>query len=291
MAPGGESGLGTGRFTDIRHVEVTDSTNGDVAALARAGTPEGVVVVADHQRAGRGRRGRTWTAPPGSALLASVLVRPRLEPSAAPWVGLAAALAAVEACHDVAGVTPSLKWPNDVVVEAAVSGAVGNGTAKLAGLLAESVVEGDRLTAVVVGMGCNLRRGPGPDTGMVHDRGGSGTSIAQDPPGPGPAYLEDLAGRSVDRDDLLAAWLTHLDRWCSTMTEPGGGPGLIDAYRRRCTTLGQLVRVDLADGFLRGQAVDVTAEGHLVVQSGPARRTLTAGDVVHLRPSPHPFRP
>lgn len=291
MAPGEESGWGENeRFGDIRHFEATDSTNAHMTALARAGAPGGIVVVTDYQRAGRGRRGRTWTAPPGTALLASVLVRPALTPSAAPLLGLAAAVAAVEACQDVADVAPSLKWPNDVVVEspaqtgiraaAARMAAAAGPAPKLAGLLAESLVDGDELQAVVIGMGCNLRQA------IVDDCGGSATPIAHNSTGPAAAaYLEDLAGRPVDRDDILHAWLARLDGWCSTLEAPGGELAVVEAYRRRCSTLGRLVRVELAARSFEGRATDITEQGHLVVESATARRTVTAGDVVHLRPA------
>lgn len=251
MAPEGESG----RFGDIRRVDETGSTNADVVALARAGAPEGIVVVADFQRDGRGRRGRTWTAPPGSSLLASVLWRPPLAPSVVPLVGLAAAAAAVEACAGVAGVAPSLKWPNDVVESAA-------GTAKLAGVLAESLTDGDGL-AVVVGMGCNLTTAPA-----------------------GATCLEDLAGRPVDRDELLDAWLARLDRWCSILESAEGPRAVVQAYRGRCITLGRRVRVEMADRPLEGRAVDVTQQGHLVVETAVGRREVAAGEVIHLRPPP-----
>ena len=240
-----------GRFADVRRREQTDSTNADLLGLAAAGAPEGVVVVADFQRSGRGRRGRSWLAPPGSALLASVLFRPPLVPKAAQLVTVAAALAAADACGEVAGVRPGLKWPNDLVVER------GPGTAKLAGILAESVVGGERLEAVVVGMGCNLRAAP---AGAVH--------------------LEDLAGRPVDRDELLAAWLAHLDARYPTPTRAGG---LLDDYRRRCTTLGRTVRVELEDETFEGRAVDVTENGSLVVETATGRREVTVGDVFHIR--------
>lgn len=286
MAPGGEFG----RFTDIRHLHETDSTNADVLGLARAGAPEGVVVVTRFQRAGRGRRGRSWTAPPGSALLASVLLRPRLAPDRAPLVALAAAVAAAEACEEVAGVDLGLKWPNDVVVEP--GGAGGGVFGKLAGLLAESLVEGDVLRAVVVGLGLNLTRTADPpeSPAFVDDRGRSATPIVHRS-GRGSAgvagavYLEDLAGRPVERDDLLGSWLVHLDRWCSTLSSPEGQPAVVEAYRRRCTTLGRLVRVDLAGGAVKGTAVDLTAGGHLVVATAGARHIVAAGDVVHLRAS------
>ncbi|MDP9452370.1 MAG: biotin--[acetyl-CoA-carboxylase] ligase [Actinomycetota bacterium] len=264
-----------GRFADIRHLEETGSTNAEVLALARAGVPEGVVVVADFQSAGRGRRGRTWTAPPGSGLLASVLLRPRLGPAQAPLAGLAAAVAAVEACAEVAGVVPALKWPNDVVVER--TGGDGAAGGKLAGLLAESLVEGDELPAVVVGMGLNLTRAPA--------RHRPQPAFAPGPvvPPPGAAYLEDLAGRPVARDDLLGSWLAHLDRWCTTLSSPGGDRAVGRAYRRHCTTLGRWVRVELAAGRVEGLAVDITPEGHLVVEAPTGPCTVAAGDVVHLR--------
>ena len=123
--PAGDEGVTSGaervtaalvgsRFTDVRWVATTGSTNADAMALARDGAPEGVVVVADHQSAGRGRRDRSWVAPPGGSLLVSVLLRP---PSAvAGAVTMAAGLAMAEAVDEVAGVSAGLKWPNDLVV-------------------------------------------------------------------------------------------------------------------------------------------------------------------------------
>jgi BirA family transcriptional regulator, biotin operon repressor / biotin---[acetyl-CoA-carboxylase] ligase len=163
------------RFSDIRLLEVTGSTNRDVAELARAGAPEGVVIVADLQTAGRGRLDRTWEAAAGAALLVSVLLRPRgLEASRRHLLTAAAGLAAQEACTAVAGVTPDLKWPNDLLLA----------DGKLAGILAEVVSD-----AVVVGMGLNVHDGP-----------------------PGAAVLDAAAGRRVSRGELLAAWLRSLDR-------------------------------------------------------------------------------
>ena len=140
-----------GRFADVRWFAELDSTNRLAADLARAGAPDGVVVGADHQTAGRGRRGRTWESRPGASLLVSVILRP-----APALVTLAAGVAAAEACEAVAGVAVGLKWPNDLLLEGA----------KLGGILSELV--GD---AAVVGLGLNLawapagaaRLGPGVD--------------------------------------------------------------------------------------------------------------------------------
>jgi len=129
-----------GRFADVRWFSEVDSTNRVAADLVRGGAGDGLVVVADHQTAGRGRRGRSWESRPGSSLLASVILRP-----VPGLVTLAAGLAAAEACEAVAGVAALLKWPNDVM------GPKG----KLGGILSEVV--GD---AVVVGVGLNLGWAP-----------------------------------------------------------------------------------------------------------------------------------
>ncbi|MFN2609052.1 MAG: biotin--[acetyl-CoA-carboxylase] ligase, partial [Acidimicrobiales bacterium] len=133
MPPGQAGPSGARRFADVRHLAEVDSTNRLAADLARGGAAEGVVVVADHQTAGRGRRGRSWEAAPGSSLLVSVVLRPPPGP-AAGLATVAAALAAADACHRVAGFAPGLKWPNDVLV----------GGRKLAGILAELVPIGLR---------------------------------------------------------------------------------------------------------------------------------------------------
>ena len=139
------------RFADVRWFAEVDSTNRVAAELARDGAADGVVVGADHQTAGRGRRGRTWDSRRGAALLVSVVLRP-----APPLATLVAGLAAADACEVAAGVVTTLKWPNDVQV----------GEAKVGGILSELV--GD---AAVVGLGLNLawappgaaRLGPGVD--------------------------------------------------------------------------------------------------------------------------------
>jgi BirA family biotin operon repressor/biotin-[acetyl-CoA-carboxylase] ligase len=164
------------RFGDIRWLEETGSTNTVVVTAARAGAAEGLVVVADHQTAGRGRLDRRWEAPPGSALLCSILLRPvDLPVSRRHLVSAAVGLAAREACAAVGAPFPDLKWPNDLL-------AAGSG-AKLAGILAEAVDD-----AVVVGLGCNVATAP-----------------------PGATGLEEVAGGPVSREELLAELLGALD--------------------------------------------------------------------------------
>ena len=213
-----------------------DSTNAELLRRARDGEPHGLVLVADHQTAGRGRLGRTWEAQPGAALLVSVLLRPALPPDELFRVTFAAALAARDACTSVASVTPDIKWPNDLLI----------GDHKLAGLLAESVVTGARVDAVVVGMGLNLRA-----TGL-------------------PAGAAAVDG--VDRDTLLRAWLDQLDaRLADT--------DLLGQYRAACATIGRHIRVERPDGPLEGVASGVDDLGRLVVDG----QAVAAGDVIHVR--------
>ncbi|HEX6419250.1 MAG TPA: biotin--[acetyl-CoA-carboxylase] ligase, partial [Acidimicrobiales bacterium] len=265
------------RFADVRWVATTGSTNADALALARDGAPEGIVVVADHQRAGRGRRDRTWVAPPGGSLLLSVLLRPPARVAGA--VTMAAALATAEAVERVAGVSARLKWPNDLVV------ATPEGERKLAGILAEadwpagSAISGgyrppaahDR-TVVVVGIGLNVRW-PAPDAAAdLAEVAGLATAL-------------NWLGAHADRVDLLVAFLRRLGERYASLVAAGAGD-LLDDWRRRSATLGRRVRVDLGADDIEGTAVDVTDEGHLVVEAlDGGRRTLAVGDVVHLRPA------
>ncbi len=140
-----------GREWDVRRFDEIDSTNTYLRDQARQGAAEGLVAVADHQTAGRGRLDRRWESPPGATLLASVLFRPACAPADLHLCTGAVALAAADACGEVAGVDPELKWPNDLLV----------GGAKLAGVLAEAEFAGRPAGAVVVGIGLNVAW-PGP---------------------------------------------------------------------------------------------------------------------------------
>lgn len=288
------------RFGRVRWVAETGSTNSDAMALARDGAPEGTVVVADHQSAGRGRLGRAWTAPPGASLLVSVLLRPPA--TVVGSVGMAAGLSMAEAVEELTGVAPGLKWPNDLVVslggggagggtgpesgdESGWSGAAGGGSPdrKLAGILAEadwpagSTASGgwrpprpDERMAVVVGLGINVNWPESLPDELVE--------IA--------TALNHLVGRPVDRVELLGAYLRRLDGHYGSLVAARSAVGLRDAWRARSATLGRRVRVDLGDHDVEGTAVDITDEGHLVVETpGGERRTFAVGDVVHLRPA------
>lgn len=256
---GARSQLASTRFVDVRWLPSIDSTNRYLLEEARAGAAEGTVVAADHQHAGRGRLDRDWVAPAGSSLLVSVLLRPDLALERLHLLTSVVAMAAADACRSEAGVTAGLKWPNDLVV----------GGRKLGGILAEACLEGPRARAVVVGLGLNVNWGESMvDTDLV------GRAVA----------LDQLAGHQVDRARLLVAVLFGLEDRYGALGERGGQMAQAAEYRRRCTTLGRVVRVELPGESFTGTAADLTEDGHLLVDVGVCLRTVTAGDVVHLQP-------
>lgn len=241
----------------VRVVGVTGSTNADLARAARAGAAEFTVLAADEQRSGRGRLDRQWTAPPGSALLFSALLRPG--PAAPParwgWLPLLAGVAVVTAVRRDTGLSAALKWPNDVLLDGR----------KVAGVLAEVVPEAPG--AVVVGVGLNV------DVEPAELPVPTATSLT-------------AAGVTVERERLLAAVLVELGERYTAWRAAGGDPqGVRAAYREVCATLGAAVQVTLpGQRVLRGVAVDVDAEGRLVVDAAGGPVAVAAGEVVHVRP-------
>ncbi len=265
-----KAALAGSRFEDLRAVTVTGSTNADVPVLLAERGPTGgavrpLVLVADHQTAGRGRLDRTWEDEPGASLLVSIAVGLAGIPEDR-WTLVPAAVgaAAVDACAGT-----RLKWPNDLV-------APGSGTEgvdlKLGGILAEVVDVPDQGLVAVVGLGVNLDRSSVPG-----ELEGVATS------------LDRVLGGSVDREVVLLDLLVGLDERWLPLLEVSSTPveEFLGAYRARSATLGRRVRVELPAAELVGTAVDIDATGALVVEDDQrVRRTVAVGDVVHLRPIP-----
>ena len=249
-----------GLWREIEVVQSTGSTNADLLARALTGEPEGVVLAAEEQRAGRGRMGRTWTAPPRAALTFSLLLKPAVPPARRGWLPLLTGVAVAAAVTEVTGVDTKLKWPNDLLA----------GDAKLAGILAEA--SGD---AVVVGIGLNVSTEP--------------AEFPSPRPGALPATSLRTAGASaLDRASLLLAILEGFERWYRAWQQAGGDPdrsGLRPEYTRLSATIGRTVRAELPGGqALSGPAAGVDSDGRLLVRVSPGSEVaVAAGDVVHLR--------
>jgi BirA family biotin operon repressor/biotin-[acetyl-CoA-carboxylase] ligase len=176
---------------------------------------------------------------------------------------LVVGMAAIDACSEVTGSRPLLKWPNDIVT--------GEPSRKLAGILGELLVEHGEVSAVVVGMGMNVNWPQDAPADLV----GVATSLSR------------LADRPIDRGAVLVAVLGALDRRYTELSAGHGPELLLDDVRAASATLGKKVRVELPGGkTLVGRAEEITPEGHLGVRDGSgALRVVSAGDVVHLRPA------
>ncbi|MFV3073400.1 biotin--[acetyl-CoA-carboxylase] ligase [Niveispirillum fermenti] len=235
-------------FFHLNRVEECGSTNDEAKAMARAGAPEGCLVQALRQTAGRGRRGRAWTSGEGN-LACSLVLRPGMAPAAAALVSFVAAIAVGEAVSALVPGRVTLKWPNDVLVDGA----------KISGILLES--EADRqggLEWLVLGVGINVRHFP--DEALY------------------PATSLLAAGADVTVEQVLAAYAASFDGWYRRFRDHGFAP-IRAAWLNAAQGLGGAVTVRLAGESFTGRFVDLDGEGGLLVECGGAVRRVTAGDV------------
>ena len=250
-------------------VETTGSTNADLLARRAAGEDiDGTVLVAEHQTAGRGRHGRSWSAPPRSQIALSLGVDASGLPSAGwGWLPLLAGVAVVDAVHATTGLDPVLKWPNDILIGR------NEQAGKLAGILAEVAPRSSRPPSpagpvIVIGLGLNV------------------TLTAEEAPDPRATSLLMSGSSMLDRNALLGSILAELtlriDRWRSA---GGPDPTLIADYRRHSATLGRRVRAVLpGDREIIGTATDLDELGQLHIDTGAQNIAVSAGDITHLRP-------
>lgn len=240
----------------VHHYESTESTNRVAFELAQDGAFHGEVVIAEGQTAGKGRRGRSWSSPPGKNLYCSVILRPEIPPARAPELTLVAAVALAETLREAGG-DAGIKWPNDVQL----------GGRKVAGILTELSADVERVQFVVVGLGVNLN------------------ATADD----FPAELAEVAtslklarGAEVPRALFTAALLTRLEQWLDTWAEEGFAP-VRAAWKKLSTILGHEVLVRSEQKELRGIAEDIDDGGALLLRVGDTVERVLAGDVEQVR--------
>jgi BirA family transcriptional regulator, biotin operon repressor / biotin---[acetyl-CoA-carboxylase] ligase len=246
------------------------STNREAAALAHAGVEHGTIVLADEQTEGRGRLARSWFSPPGINLYCSIIMR---RPIAGEWLSdwlswlpLMTALAIAEAIEATSPVTVAVKWPNDLLA----------GERKIGGILCESGTSGPSGPFQIIGLGLNVN---GESADFPADIRELATTLRHE------------AGRTIDRNRLLAQILSELETWVDEF-ERHGSERIGQAYHRRCSTVGKLIKATLAEGkeFV-GLAEGIGRDGSLTVVQRPSPANgqapeilhLRAGDIVHVR--------
>lgn len=257
-------GLRTARFGQVAHYrEVTRSTQDDCRELAERGAPEGTLVVAERQEAGRGRLGRAYFTPPGG-LWFSLLLRPERAPEQVILLSLVAAVAAHGAIEEVTGLRPVIRWPNDLLLDGR----------KVTGILVELASEQDVLRYVVLGVGINVNLRPEDFPDELR---------------PIATSLSVALGREVRRVPLLQRLLERLESLYDRYLAEGPRP-VLDAWRALPNILGQRVTVYTPRETWSGVAMDLDEEGALLVRddSGAFRRVV-AGDVrLTTEPPPPP---
>lgn len=232
------------------------STNDEAGRLARAGARHGTVVIADSQRAGRGRDGRAWQSPPGMGLYMSAVLRPPLPLPDVPPMTLAIGIGLCDAAR-ATGAPATLKWPNDLLVDGR----------KLAGVLVEAQSQGPRLEAVVIGIGVNIR-GELPEPV-------AGTAIT----------LESAARSTIDREAFIAALFAHVEHWVDRYVATGLEE-IIPAWQDRMA-LGLAARATVDGAPITGIVSGLDDEGALLLRSGDGTvHAVRSGDVEVIKPTP-----
>jgi len=227
----------------------TGSTNDEAIARARDGAPEGLVVGADRQGAGRGRRGRPWLAAPGHALLVSALLRPGVPPVDAGLLPIVVAVGVADAL----GPGARIAWPNDLLIRGR----------KVAGILCEMSADQERVAWAVAGIGINVRSAPALEEARWE-----------------PGALADL-GPPPARADLLVDLLAALGRRYAQWLGEGGEP-VLAAYAERDALAGREVAVALADEEVLGRCEGLDDLGRLRLRTPAGMRELGAGEIVHV---------
>ncbi len=243
---------------EIVFLESVDSTNSLSMELADKGSQEGTVVIADSQKKGKGRLGRTWVSPPGVNIHMSIIMRPKMEPKDATLLTIMAAVACVTALRRATELQVTIKWPNDLMVSGK----------KVGGILTEMKSDPDRIIFAVLGIGINVNmdmKELPPDVRPI------ATSIKQE------------TGEGQSRTLLIAEILKEIEHWYKVLHKMGRAP-LLDEWRVLTSTLGREVRVTVGEEAFTGMAEAIDEEGMLILRlpSG-ALKKIIAGDLIILR--------
>ena len=253
-----QSRLATGQVIGnvIRVLPQTTSTNDEAGRAALEDHPEGLVIFAESQSAGRGRMGRRWSSPAGRGLWFSVLLRPSLAPSECTQLTAASANALVRAIQSTTGITPEIKWPNDLLIKGK----------KIAGILTEMSAELEHVRSVVLGIGIDVNQTASEFPADIRNIATS---------------LKLATGKSVSRADLAEAVLHELDREYARILA-GDFAAVAEEWAGYCTTLGKLATIDMGTRRVRGRAEALDENGALLLRTEHGRIERIIGGEVTL---------
>ena len=224
---------------NVHYLPETDSTNQQAKRLAEDGAPHGTLVVADMQTAGKGRRGRSWQQKPGEAIAMSIILRPDFAPEYASMLTLAAADSVAKGIEKVTGMSPMIKWPNDVVLH----------QKKICGILTEMSAEPDYINHVIIGVGINVNQ-----TEFPEEIAKTATSLCIE------------MGQTVQRASVIAAVMSYFENYYEKFIQAGDLSAILEEYNDRLVNRNAQVRVLDPKGEFSGTALGINKSGELLVK-------------------------
>ena len=237
----------------IRYFSRIDSTNQYAKRIAEEGAPDGILIIADEQTAGKGRSGRTWVTPPAEAIAFTLLLRPKLSPDRISMVTLVMGLAVTNAVNSLYGVSAGIKWPNDVVIKGR----------KLCGILTEMSAEVRQVNYIVIGVGINANL-----TSFPEEIREIATSLK----------LE--LGRDINRAELIARVMAEFERLYAEFEAQGDLGAVMQEYNELCLNAGSKVRVLDPNGEYTGTSRGINSMGELLVETEDGKmQEVYAGEV------------
>lgn len=237
---------------EISYHDTIDSTNVFAKQLAEEGHPNGTLVVANQQVAGRGRRGRNWESQAGTTISMTLVLKPDINPNNASMITLVSAMAVVKAIQKVTGERALIKWPNDIVM---------NGK-KICGILTEMSAQFDYVNHIVVGIGINVH-----NTTFPEEIAEMASSL----------FLE--TGKHFNRASLIEATLEAFEEYYAIYLETEDLSGLVKEYNENLVNVNQNVRVLDPQEPFEGKAMGITAKGELIVDTWESRKLVSSGEV------------
>jgi BirA family biotin operon repressor/biotin-[acetyl-CoA-carboxylase] ligase len=249
-------GLDTSIFgkMDIVHYRETDSTNTRARDLAERDYPEGTLVIAENQTAGRGRMGRSWHSPAGMGICMSIILRPRLSPGDAPLITLMTAVAVAETLISLLHLNVRIKWPNDILV----------GDKKMAGILTEMSVANDAVRYVIMGLGMNVNT---PFEILPDDISATATSV----------FIE--TGKRFERAEIVRTFL-KLFEYYYQLLQGSGSEQILSRWKEHSGIIGQRIKVDAISSTFVGRVIDIDRSGALLLEDESGNvQSIISGDV------------